>query len=201
MRQLTVLLLIAPTSAALSLRAKVEELEVEKSACSACNLISKMLDAEKSLSSRVVTKWKESSSEQRSKMLRTSLKKACSKLDDMEIAATSGRGTRTFFDRFELRKQNMGASFEGAETGPGVNAVVVELCELLVTEATPTFVARMEEWMGSKKGRRLVDFRFHTDLGMCAGGVLNVCDGPSSGDGKLEQSAEDDDDEDDDREL
>lgn len=203
-RLLATLLLVVPVCCASRLRAKLEELEAEKSACSACNMVSKMLDTE-SLSSQLIKAWKDSSSKQRSKLLKKSLKKACSKLADMEIAAVSGvGGSRTFFDRLEMKKLNTGDghdTFKDAKMGPAVTGVVVELCELLVTEQTNAFLTRMEGWMNGKKGRRLVDFRFDTDLEMCAGGVLSVCTSPSGSRSKPTQAAKDDEDDEDDREL
>ena len=188
-----------------SLQTTLDKMNEDNSACSACNLVTKTLDAE-ALSSHVVKEWKDASSVQRAKLLRQGLKKSCKRLATMEIGIVAQSGSRTYFDQFDMKKQGMMGMFEGSQTGDDVSGAVAGLCELLVTAKATTLVAHIEKWMSATKGRRLVDFRFQSpDLAMCAGGVIDACKNVSTNKSAASSSGggsdDDDDDDDDDREL
>jgi hypothetical protein len=171
------LLLLWPQSIVLAqnLEEHIHQLNRRNSACSACNLVSRTLDAE-AFSKQLVTTWKDATSAERSKEVKKSLKRSCKRLAAMEIGLSGTLQTEAFVDFHDLRKKGF-SDFKDSKTGPKINKLVQDLCELIVKERASELVKKMEAWMAAgKKPRRLVDMRFNSDLKLCAGGVLSVCD-------------------------
>lgn len=191
-----------PSDAAASLDAHIDEMQKSKSACSACNLVSKNFDAEP-LSSSLVKGWKGFSSTERSKGLKKTLQKRCAALTTMEMMRVSGHGgTFVYSDAMDMKKKGFMEQFKDSTMGPEVWGPVVLLCELLAAAKAPIIVSKIEEWMAAKKGRRLVDFRFDEHFAMCAGGAISVCETTFTDSSKnKKQDGEDEDDDEDDREL
>jgi hypothetical protein len=165
-----------------ALEAYVEELNKQQSACSACNLVSRTLDAE-AFSSKLVQAWKDATPAERSKELRKSLGRACKSIGTLDIGASRGvNDSLTFIDLLDMKKVGMHEGFENTERGPAVTLRVQLLCKHIARERTGQLVELMETWRTARKGRRLVDFRFNTDSKMCSGGVLSVCESVFTGD-------------------
>ena len=143
--------------------------------------------------------WKGWSSAERAKELGKTLKRSCAKIVEMEIGLSAGgplQKSRSYFDLLEMKQKGFMDVFKDAHYGAEVTAPLSELCELIVAERASDIVSRMEAWLGGRRGRRVVDFRFDTDSKLCSGGVLSVCDTVFD---QRRVSAEDD--EEDDREL
>ena len=171
-------LLLQSVALAQNLDAHISQLNKRKSACSACNLVSRTLDAE-SFSDQLVMSWKEATNEERSKQLKKSLRRSCKRLADMEIARSdSALNASTFIDVLDLRKTGFGdKGFEDAKKGPEINKLVQDLCELIVSERAAELVQKMDAWrLAAQQPRRVVDLRFNSDLRLCSGGVLSVCE-------------------------
>jgi hypothetical protein len=192
-------LCVIAASALSDLKAAVSSFEEDNAACSACNLIAKALDAGP-LSSKLVQGWAGWSEAERSKALKSTMKRAsCARISEMDIAVVSRPGVRTYFDMSDMRKHGIQVHFDDTKTGPEHGRAVRELCELLVSEKATTITHLMESWKLRERGR-LVDFRFMTDAKLCAGGVLSVCKEVQErdGDGHTKQADADGDDDDDD---
>ena len=98
---------------------------------------------------------------------------------DMEIARSdSALNASAFIDVLDLRKTGFGdKGFEDAKKGPEINKLVQDLCELIVSERAAELVQKMDAWrLAAQKPRRVVDLRFNSDLRLCSGGVLSVCE-------------------------
>ena len=196
-------LLVRGTLAAITLAEHIEELDKSKSACSACNQISRTLDGE-ALGSQLVSMWKSSTAEERSKELKKTLKRACRAIAKLELGQSKNVGlSSAFVDLLDMRKKGIDKMFDNMETGPAVNQKVQTFCELIVNEHAVDLVERMETWRAAGKKRRIVDFRFNTDSRLCSGGILSVCDDvfKEQHESKLEKVDDDDDDDDDRDEL
>ena len=163
------------------LEAYIEELQEWGSACSACNLVSQIFDA-KPLKIEFSNSWKDWSSDERHRQLKRVLKRRCPALKAVDIAKTGAAGftapgtVRAFTDLEELRSKGFTGGFDGMVSGdPEINMQVVKLCELMVDEKMPAFVARLEEWLAAKPTRKPIGVRFDDYLKVCAGGVVSVC--------------------------
>ena len=169
-------------------------LGVEPTRCSACEMVAaKFEDA--IAAPKIISGWKDWTTEQRVSKLKVALTRACKKIDDLQVCKYGN--PPKFADFQELMSK--GGTLSDLAMGPEQKTAVQSLCTQLSTKnEVARIVGRIEVALeppskGNKKAnkarRRLVDLSMRVE--MCQG-LLSTCEE----DGDEDEADEDEDDRD-----